>query len=117
MTGDEREELVRKLQELGLVSQLDNLQQTGTFVRYVPRSLPRIYRDEPEKWNGAVFTDDTSALTDFAPATAAKFKERNKSQTLRALDECAEFLEWPTSDEIVLRRVKSSVEYLKARIV
>ena len=117
MTGDEREELVRKLQELGLVSQLDSLQQTGAFVRYVPRTLPRIYRDEPEKWNGAVFTDDTSALADFAPATAAKFKEKNKNQTLRALDECAEFLEWPTSDEIVLRRVKSSVNYLKARIV
>ena len=117
MTGDEREELVRKLQELGLVSQLDNLQQTGTFVRYVPRTLPRIYRDEPEKWNGAVFADDTSSLTDFAPATAAKFKERNKNHTLRALEECAEFLEWPTSDEIVLRRVKSSVNYLKARIV
>ena len=83
----------------------------------MPRALPRIYRDEPEKWNGVVFVDDTSVLTDFAPTAAAKFKERNKNQTLRALDECAEFLDWPTSDEIVLRRVKSSVNYLKARIV
>lgn len=117
MTGDEREDLVKKLQELGLVPQLDALQQTGAFIRYVPRTLPRIYREEPEKWNGAIFTDDTSTLTDFAPATAAKFKEKNKNQTLRALDECTEFLDWPTSDEIVLRRVKSSVNYLKARIV
>ena len=117
MTGDEREEIVRKLQELGLVSQLDNLQMTGAFARYVPRALPRIYRDEPEKWNGSVFADDTSALSDFAPTTAAKFKERNRNQTLRALDECTEFLDWPTSDEVVLRRVKSSVNYLKARLV
>ena len=117
MTGEEREELVRKLQELGLVSQLDSVQQTGSFLRYVPRALPRIYRDEPEKWNEVVFADDTSALTDFAPAIAAKSKEKNRNQTLRALDECAEFLDWPTSDEIVLRRVKSSVNYLKARIV
>ena len=117
MTGDEREELVRKLQELGLVSQLVSLQQTGAFLRYVPRTLPRIFRDEPEKWNGVVFADDTSSFTDFAPSIAAKFKEKNKNQTLRALDECAEFLEWPTSDEIVLRRVKSSVNYLKARLV
>jgi hypothetical protein len=117
MTGDEREELVRKLQELGLVPQLESLQKTGAFLRYVPRTLPRIYRDEPEKWNGVVFEDDTSSFTDFAPAIAAKFKEKSKNQTLRALDECAEFLEWPTSDEIVLRRVKSSVNYLRARIV
>ena len=60
--------------------------------------------------------DDTSALKDFAPDSAAKFKERNRNQTLRALDECAEFLDWPTSDELVLRRVKSSVNYLKARL-
>jgi hypothetical protein len=117
MTGDEREELVRKLQELGLVAQLDSLQQSGAFLRYVPRALPRIYRDESEKWNGAVFADDTSGLTDFAPTTTARYKERNKNQTLRALEECADFLDWPTSDEIVLRRVKSSVNYLKAHIV
>lgn len=115
MTGDEREELVKRLQELGLVSQLDSLQQRGAFLRYVPRALPRIYRDEPERWNGVVFVDDTSALTDFAPATTARYKERNKNQTLRALEECSEFLDWPTSDEIVLRRVKSSVNYLKAQ--
>lgn len=64
-----------------------------------------------------MFADDTSALTVFAPTTAAKSKEKNRNQTLRALDECVEFLDWPTSDEIVLRRVKSSVNYLKARIV
>jgi len=116
MTGDEREELARKLQELGLVSQLVSLQATGAFVRYVPRALPRIYRDEPEKWNGVVFIDETSELLSFAPATSAKFKDRSKNQTLRALDECAEFLEWPSSDEIVLRRVKSSVSYLKSRL-
>ena len=115
MTGDEREELVKRLQELGHVSQLDSLQQRGAFLRYVPRALPRIYRDEPERWNGVVFVDDTSALTDFAPATTARYKERNKNQTLRALEECSEFLDWPTSDEIVLRRVKSSVNYLKAQ--
>ena len=117
MTGEEREELVRKLQELGLVSQLESLHQTGAFVRYVPRALPRIYRDEPERWDGSVFADNTAALADFAPATAAKSKEKNRNQALRALDECAEFLDWPTSDETVLRRVKSSVNYLKARIV
>jgi hypothetical protein len=117
MSGEEREDLVRKLQELGMVAQLENLQNTGAFLRYVPRAIPRIYRDEPEKWNGSVFTDDTSALTDFAPATAARSKERNRNQTLRALDECAEFLDWPSSDEVVLRRVKSSINYLKARIV
>jgi hypothetical protein len=117
MTGEEREELVKRLQELGLISQLDQLQRSGAFLRHVPRALPRIFRDEPEKWNEVVFTDDVAALTDFAPTTAAKFKERSKNQTLRALDECAEFLDWPTSDDIVLRRVKSSVNYLKARIV
>jgi hypothetical protein len=116
LTGEEREELVGRLQEFGLIPQLETLQQTGAFLRYVPRALTRIFRDEPERWNGFVFMDDTSALKDFAPASAAKFKERNRNQTLRALDECAEFLDWPTSDEIVLRRVKSSVNYLKARL-
>ncbi len=116
LTGEEREELVGRLQEFGLIPQLEALQQTGAFLRYVPRALTRIFRDEPEKWNGFVFMDDTSALKDFAPASAAKFKERNRNQTLRALDECAEFLDWPTSDEIVLRRVRSSVNYLKARL-
>ena len=116
LTGEEREELVGRLQEFGLIPQLETLQQTGAFLRHVPRALTRIFRDEPERWNGFVFMDDTSALKDFAPASAAKFKERNRNQTLRALDECAEFLDWPTSDELVLRRVKSSVNYLKARL-
>ena len=117
LTGEEREELVKRLQELGLISQLDQLQQSGAFLRYVPRALPRIFRDEPENWNDVVFADDTLGLTDFAPAIAAKFKERNKHQTLRAIEECAEFLDWPTSNELILRSVKSSVNYLKARIV
>ena len=117
LTGEEREELVARLQEFGLIPQLESLQQTGAFLRYVPRALTRLYRDEPDKWNGFIFADDTSGLTDFAPATAAKFKEINRSQTLRALDECTEFLDWPSSDELVLRRVKASANYLKERLV
>lgn len=116
MTYDEREELVKRLQEIGKLSQLETLQQKGSFLRYVPRALARIYKDEHEKWNGSVFTDEFSELADFAPAMAAKSKERNRNQILRALEECAEFLDSPTSDEIVLRRVKSSVNYLKARV-
>ena len=117
MTGEEREELVRRLQELGLVSQLDSVQQSGEFLRYVPRALPRIYRDEPEKWEGKVFTDDFANLVNFAPSTVAKSKQLSRNQISRALDECAEFLDSPMSDDIVLRRVKSSINYLKARIV
>jgi len=116
MTGDEREELVNRLQELGLVSQLDHLQGTGEFLRYVPRALARIYRDEFEKWDGTVFADDNSALSEFAPAAAARYRERIHNQILRAIDECVEFVDSPESDEIVLRRVKSSVNFLRAHI-
>jgi hypothetical protein len=116
MTGEEREELVNRLQELGLVTQLDNLQRTGEFLRYVPRALARIYREEFEKWDGTVFADDNAALSVFAPAAAAKYRDRIHKQILRAIDECVEFVDSPESDEVVLRRVKSSVNFLRAHI-
>ena len=117
ITSDEREELFKRLQELGLISKLDNLQKSGGFLRYVPRAIPRIYRDEPEKWEGSIFVDEFLDLASFAPATAAKSKQLSRNQILRALEDCAEFLDSPTSDESVLRRVKASVSYLSSRIL
>lgn len=115
MTSEEREQLGEKLHTTGHLQQMEDIKATGEFLRYVPRAICRSYRDEPERWDGAVFLDETDILDD-APSYKQKALDHKRRQILRALEECADFLDSPLHDETVLRRVKSSVHYLNSRL-
>ncbi len=77
--------------------------------------MVRSYREEPQRWDGTVFTDETVGLND-APTYKKKAVEYTRRQILRALEECVDFLDSPMHEESILRRVKSSVHYLNNRI-
>lgn len=115
MTAEEREQLGEKLHTSGQLQRMEEIKKTGEFLRYVPRAMCRIYREVPERWDGSVFLDETDILDD-APAYKKKALEHKRRQIIRALEECADYLDSPLHDESVLRRVKSSVHYLSSRL-
>jgi len=115
MTAEEREQLGEKLHTTGQLQRMEEYKKSGEFLRYVPRAMCRSYREEPQRWDGIVFLDETDILDD-APSYKKKALEHKRRQILRALEECADFLDSPLHDETVLRRVKSSVHYLSSRL-
>jgi hypothetical protein len=115
MTAEEREQLGEKLHTTGQLQRMEEIKKSGEFLWYVPRAMCRSYREEPQRWDGTVFLDETDILDD-APSYKKKALEHKRRQILRALEECADFLDSPLHDETVLRRVKSSVHYLSSRI-
>ena len=115
MTTEELENLGEKLHSIGQLAKMEEYKKSGAFLRYVPRAMVRSYREEPQRWDGTVFTDETVGLND-APTYKKKAVEYTRRQILRALEECVDFLDSPMHEESILRRVKSSVHYLNNRI-
>ena len=54
---------------------------------------------------------------EFAPEEVEAVRLKTVRAIQRALEECADFLEAPNSDERVMRRTKSSVQYLDGRLI
>lgn len=117
MTSDDRELLVSKLQQVGLLDKFEYIQMSGRFLRYVPNALARNFRRNPSQWMGFIFRDDTIVYRDFAPLGAERASVQGQNSILRALEECAEFHESPMPDQSMLRRVKSSISLLTSRLL
>lgn len=112
MTSDDRERLVAKLQQVGLLDKFEYLQMSGRFLRYVPNVLARNFRKYPSQWMGFIFRDDTIVFRDYAPLIAERASIQGQNSIYRALEECADFYESPMPDQLMLRRVKSSISLL-----
>ena len=114
----EKSYLVTQLQRDGLHDELERLRETGGFLKFLPTSaIARMFGINPKRWFGIVFTEDLSNLEEFAPDVVENSRNRTTRAIQRALDEIAEFSESPESDERVMRRIKSSIQYLDSRLV
>jgi hypothetical protein len=58
-----------------------------------------------------------SELLEFAPDEVEAVRIKTVRAIQRALEECADFLDAPSADERVMRRTKSSVQYLDGRLI
>lgn len=117
MSAKEREVVAQRLYQIGQLEKFEAIQRTGGFLTYVPNVILRSYRQEPGRWEGEVFVKEAAALGEVAPTLAGQAAEQSRRATLRAMEECFDFLDSPTSDEFIVRRVKSSVSYLLTRVV
>jgi hypothetical protein len=117
LTNSERELLVEKLQQLGKLSMLDQVQASGEFFKYVPSALSRFLRMDIGNWRGTIFKDEAESFKNVAPMLAQRASEHARLAILRAIEDCTEFLESPTVEETTLRKVKLSVEFVDARLM
>jgi hypothetical protein len=113
----EKSYLVSQLQRVGRHDDLESLRANGEYLRYVPiGALARMFASNSNRWFGSVFTTDLANYADFAPEAVEAAQHRSVRSIQRALEECAEFLEAPMNDERVMRRIKSSVQFLDSRL-
>lgn len=116
LTNSELELLVEKLQQIGKLSALEQVKGSGQFLRYVPASIPRLFRLDIAKWLGSIFIDESATFKDVAPVLAQRASEQARQAILRALEDCTDFIDNPTVDDTTLRKVKLSVEFVSSRL-
>jgi hypothetical protein len=118
LLSSEKSYIVKQLQRENRVVELDELRHTGEYLRLLPFSaFARLFASDPKRWFGIVFAEDMSEFMEFAPEEVEAVRLKTVRAIQRALEECADFLEAPNSDERVMRRTKSSVQYLDGRLI
>ncbi len=110
--------MVQQLQRNSQALELEELRRSGEFLRFLPMSaFARLFSANPKIWFGVVFVEDMVELVEFAPDEVEAGRIRTVRAIQRALEECSDFLEAPNSDERVMRRIKSSVQYVDSRLL
>lgn len=110
---EENEALFEKLHRTGQLELVVQLKSDGSFIKFVPGVIPRVFAEGSERFEGTVFKGIESQLSE-APGYGVRAKETRRRQIRRALEECTDFLESPTHDSVVLMRVRSSASYLES---
>jgi hypothetical protein len=114
----EKSYIVKQLQRENRAVELDELRRTGEYLRLLPVSaFARLFSSDAKRWFGVVFEEDMSEFIEFAPEEVESVRVKTVRAIQRALEECADFLEAPNADERVMRRTKSSVQYLDGRLI
>jgi hypothetical protein len=112
---EENEALYEKLHRLGQLQSVEQLKSDGSFVKFVPSVIPRLFAEGSERFEGAVFKGIEAQLSE-APSYGLRAMESRQRQIRRALEECTDFLESPTHDSAVLLRVRSSASYIESHL-
>ena len=113
----EKSYLVSQLQRLGRHEDLESLRANGEYLRYVSMgTLARMFTTNSSRWFSGIFTSDLASFADFAPEAVEAAQNRSVRSIQRALEECAEFLEAPINDDRIMRRIKSSIQFLDSRL-
>lgn len=113
----EKSYLVTQLQRAAIHDEIETLRRNGEFLKYLPISaISRLYSINPKRWFGVVFTEELTNLEEIAPDVVENARNRAMRSIQRALEEISEFSESPESDERVMRRIKSSIQYLDSRL-
>jgi hypothetical protein len=114
----EKSFVVKQLQRENRAVELEDLRSTGEYLRLLPVSaFARLFASDSKRWFGIVFAEDMSELLEFAPDEVEAVRIKTVRAIQRALEECADFLDAPSADERVMRRTKSSVQYLDGRLI
>lgn len=113
LTSEEQEQFLVGAQRDGDLEKVRQLELSGRYLSYVPGAIPRLLKMTRPAWLGSVFEDELDHLSRFSQETLNKSRERNMNAIIRSVEEIVEFNSLPTSDQLVLRRVAASLEYLE----
>lgn len=117
LSEGEQREFADRLITAGRLDDLSALVATGSFVKYIgPSALARHFKIAPESWFDFIWDDKLpdEGVMGFAAATA---REQLVGNYLRCLEDCAAYLRYGYTDELVVARAEASRRFLEAHLV
>lgn len=113
LTNEEQEFLTRGLISSGQLEDLDALKSSGRFLSYLsPTTLSRFYGQYPEIWFTLVWDEQLPSSAKANNQAISEARNRTIKSYQRALDDCAQFVDFASADVLEVLRVSSSVKFL-----
>jgi hypothetical protein len=117
LSKEEQSHMTTRLIAAGQLDNLETFSLSGQYLAYLPpASLMRFYRRYSESWFENVWKEGLPKLRSDGSEAIAEARARIIGSYGRALEDCLEYLSIPVSDDIVTKRVKSSLEFVQDKL-
>jgi len=110
----EQVELATELTRAGLLSRLTEMVQDGSYMSYAsPSIMVRYFKYSPSQWFGTVFVSNIPNASSVGELVSMQVKESLIEQHARILEDAAKATQGVSSDPLIIRLTRASIEVLE----
>lgn len=113
----DKKQLVENLNDEGMIENISALKESGGYLSYISySSLVKIFIQYPAKFfDGAVWSEPFHSIPDISDNIMEQVRSNTRSTYQNCLEDCCAFLTARRPDRIIIRRARSSLDFLQKK--